>query len=219
VSKRSEAGYTLVELMLVMAITGLLAVIAIVGQAQARRRAVFDEAVHKAVESMADARNEATAGINIVGNGEGTAPCPGGPNVGPNAGPDDPYVLAGTSWTADNSAVGNIIKIDYYKTLPGGAACIFDTKPVGMPPGLQVNVTSQPSQIGRVLFVRTANGSLAVCAVTSLATNVLPSFQNGGCGAGTFIPAAPTPFFTFRDDEGRTSKVEVEQSGLARRTN
>src|SRR6266568_2530142 len=116
-ASRGQAGFTLIEVIIVMAISSLVIVIAFIGQRGVRSRAEFDAAVNKLVATIADARNEATSGVNVVGSGDGTMKCPGGPNPGTTA--DARYTFAGTAWSADNSMTGKIIKLDYYEAFYG----------------------------------------------------------------------------------------------------
>jgi hypothetical protein len=151
------------------------------------------------VATVSDAHNQATAGVNIVGSGDGvTAACPGG-------GAPGTFVFAGIAWTADSGLPGSPIKMDYYKASPGVSACIFQTQELGLPAPLTVATG------GRVLFVRNSTGGLNVCPV-NLATNVVPSFQNGACASGSLA-------LTLSDTDGHTSQVTIDPSGLARRQN
>jgi prepilin-type N-terminal cleavage/methylation domain-containing protein len=212
-SNTNQRGFTLVEVIIVMAISSALVVIAFVGQRSLRAQAQFDAAVDKIVATVADARNQALAGVNIVGSGDGTNGCAGG---GAGA-----YVFAGVAWTADNALPGSPIKFDYYKGLPGSGAanggCIFQTETINLPSTVQVNAANPPpTRGGRVLFVRNGTGSLAVCAVSNLTVDVRASFRDGACTA----PAvAGTLTLNLRDTDGHTSQVIIDQSGLAKRQN
>jgi len=62
-------GFTLIELMIAMSITSLLAVIAIMGQSALQSRARFDSAVDKTIQNIAYARNYATSNVNTQGGG------------------------------------------------------------------------------------------------------------------------------------------------------
>jgi prepilin-type N-terminal cleavage/methylation domain-containing protein len=228
--KPRQAGFTLIEIVLVMAVTGMIFVIAFVGQRGLRAQAEFDAAVDKMVASIADARNQATAGVNLQGAGEGSNKCGGGPNPGTLA--DARYSFAGTSWTADNALADGIVKFDYYEAFYGDpddsgkspTACIFQTQKVTVPSTLRVNVSSPLAQQGgRVLYVRTSNGGLTVCWVADLTVDVLPSFQSASCTAGaTLINTTSFPIppkLTFSDADGHTSDVTIDGSGLAKRAN
>ena len=198
-----QSGFSLTELVIVMAITSMLAVIAFAGQRSLRSRAQFDAAVDKIVSTVADAHSQAVAGVNIVGAGDGSSSCLGGP-----AGQ---YVFAGVAWTADNTLPGGPIKFDYYKAIPGAFACVFQTQAVSLPSAVAVSVGVQPG--ARVLMVRNDSGGLAVCPWTNLAAGTeLATFQAGACATGSVT-------FRFSDADGHVSQVLVDQSGLARRLN
>lgn len=205
------AGFTLVEIVIVVAISSALLVIVLAGQRGLRSRAQFDAAVNKMVSTVGDANTQASAGVNIIGSGDGTNRCSGGP-----AGQ---YVFAGMVWTADNSLPGSPIKHDYYKVgpvkadgpEPGVVACIFDTRPVSLPAPVTVNAPG-----GRVLMLRNNNGSLDVCQANNPTANPAPSFQAGACVAPF---ARGTLTLNLSDTDGHVSQVLIEQSGLARRQN
>jgi prepilin-type N-terminal cleavage/methylation domain-containing protein len=67
-----NGGFTLVELTLVMAITGALAVIALVGQRALNEQQRFDAKINGALQAMNYARNYATSNINEAGAGNST---------------------------------------------------------------------------------------------------------------------------------------------------
>jgi prepilin-type N-terminal cleavage/methylation domain-containing protein len=204
-----EAGFSLIELILVMAITSSLVVIAFVGQRGLRSQAQFNADVDKLVANVAAARNEANAGVNVKGGGDGMpAGCGGG----------DGYVFAGLALTADNALPGSAFNVDYYEAGPTSAAaptptaaCIFDSRSISVPSSLQLS-----SGGGRMLFVRNSAGGLVVCPVSSLATDVRPSFELGACSAGI----GSFPFtLNLQDGDGHTSQVQIDSSGLAKRLN
>lgn len=197
--RNDERGFTLMETIIVMAISMLLLSMVLVGQRGLRSRAQFDAAVNKLVATVADARTQATSGVNIVGAGDGSNGCLGGP-----AGQ---YVFAGVMWTADNSLPGSPLKMEYYKANPGVVACKFQTQAIGLPAPLTV------SSGGRVMFVRNDQGGMSVCPTTSLAANgELPSFRSGVCSTGSLT-------LQLSDADGHSSRVIIDASGLARRVN
>ncbi len=204
-NERRQAGFSLLELILVMAITASLMLVAFVGQRALRSQAQFNGAVDKIVSTVAEAHSEAAAGVNIVGTGDGTAGC-GGLGSGQ-------YVFAGVSWTADNSLAAGLLRIDYYEANPGVAACVFDSRSVSLPAGMQVNATNPPAtQGGRVLFVRGSDGGVMACTAADLSTDVVGVFAAGSCTAGSLT-------LTFEDGDGHSSQVTIDQSGLAKRDN
>lgn len=229
--RRDQAGFTLIELILVMAISSMLIVIAFIGQRGVRSRAQFDAAINKLVATVADARNEATTGVNLLGTGDGTVKCPGGPNPGTKA--DGRYTFAGTAWSANNATTGKIIKLDYYEAFYGDpddptkspTACVFQTRDIAVPSDLQVNVNSPAAQQGgRILFVRTSTSALVVCWVSDLTVDVVPTYQTGGCTPPStakinLTPPPPWPTLTFSNADGHSAVITIDPSGLVRRTN
>jgi prepilin-type N-terminal cleavage/methylation domain-containing protein len=201
----SRRGFTLIEIIVVMAITGSLLVIAFVGQRSLRSRAQFDASVNKFVASVADARNQALAGVNIVGSGNGTGTCPSGGS--------GKYIFAGVAWTADASMAAGPVKMDYYKADPGVAACVFSTEQVRVSGSLTVNKLNPPaSRGGRILFVRTSTGAVNACPVTDLTANVPAVFTAASCAAGSLT-------LNLEDDDNHTAVVTIDSNGLARRQN
>jgi hypothetical protein len=214
---------------LVMAITSLLALVALMGQAALRRQAQFDEGINKVSAAAANARNQASAGIDFSGQGDGTTRCV------PSS---SPYVFAGTMLTMDNTLPGSPLKLSYYEAdepkqgLPGTNACELSTQDqiVGLGlAGMSGSLTNPASAQGAVLYVRTTDGALAICYVTNPSpANVEPSFAQGGCvapaqpistlAAGGGVPAA-TLGLRFTDGSGHAADLYVDQSGTVRRVN
>ena len=81
-----NAGFTLIEIMLVTAIGGLLVVIALVGQHELQARARFDAAIAKTIQNFAYARTFAQSNVNISGGGSDTTTAIAGTAVEPNNG-------------------------------------------------------------------------------------------------------------------------------------
>jgi prepilin-type N-terminal cleavage/methylation domain-containing protein len=157
-AKNDQAGFTLIELILVMAISSSLLMIAFVGQGQLRAQAQFDSAVNKIVSSVAAAHTEAASAINLAGTGDGTIGC------GAAAAQD--YVYGGIAWVATGSGD---ISMEYYKVIPlsgqASESCIFATQKVGLPTAVQINISNPATaQGGRELFVRRDNGGLDALA-------------------------------------------------------
>jgi len=210
---QKQAGFSLVELMITLAISGSLAVLAFAGQRSLRSQAQFDAAVDKLVGSIADARNEATAGVNVDGPGDGSQDClnasvPGGQ-----------YVFAGITWSAVDAPGGGTFQMDFYaadRSATPKKACVFDTHVFTLPSVVRVN-PAPGSGIARSVFIRDDFGALNVCAVTNAATNVLDSFKAGNCTLGAVGNTVLT--LNLSDADGHSSLVQVDASGLAKRVN
>ena len=205
---KKTAGFTLIELVIVMAITSLLALIAIAGQGALQDQARFNNAIDKLTSTVAEAYDEATAGVNTTAGpavGTGITACPGGP-----AGQ---YVFAGVAWTADNSLTpgnGSPIELEYYEALPGTTtACVFQTQVVSTLGDMTVSVGALPGE--RELFVRTATGGMQACPAR-LTDDAAAVFA-----AGTCTSADST--LTFNDSSGHQSQVQIGTDGMAKRLN
>jgi|GEM_PF-2930935 len=221
---KSESGFTLVEIILVMAISASLASIAFIGQRALRSRAQFDSNIEKLVSSVSSAQTQAVAGVNSTNLGTigtGVDKCAGGP--GPSVA--NPVVFAGTSWTVDSTGASVVFTIDSYKAIPGlpgsppPAACVFTSQAIGLPAGVQVSApAASVGQVSGMLFVRTSSGLLDVCpaAIKSSANafqnTARQSFENATCVNGTLN-------LTLKDLDGHTADIRVDASGLARRLN
>jgi prepilin-type N-terminal cleavage/methylation domain-containing protein len=226
--RQTEAGFTLVEVVLVMAIAALLVLAAWNGQTAVRHQAEFDESVNRVITAVADARNEAVAGINTDGFGNGTTRCAGGSN---------PYVFAGTMVVFDSAAAsGAQVTTRFWEAeepkagVLGSDACEITTA------ARQINVgqadftarLAKPSAAtGAVLFIRGANSVLTVCYSTTLNTNQLKSaFAGAGCPGGAIqlissLPAAPAPprsmDVQLQDSLNHRAHIFIDQSGLPTR--
>ncbi len=211
---KRQAGFTLIELILVMAISSMLAVIAFAGQRGLRSQSQFDADVNKLVSTIADARNEATAAVNMAGPGNGSKNCL------INTVPGAQYVFAGVVWSAIDAPGGATFRLDFYaadRNAAPAVACVFDTRTISVTSAvMRVNV-APGTGVAKSVFIRDNTGNLNVCAVTAAATNVLTSFTAGNCVAGAAGNTALV--VNLSDADGHTSKVQVDPSGLARRIN
>lgn len=217
-SRISQAGFSLIEVMLVMAITGLMLAAVFAGQESLRSQANFDADIDKVVASVAYARDEAISGVNLDGVGNGTNACSGGSGQ---------TYFAGTVWQADNS-VSNVFQLWFYKADPGiggtgGAACAFAGPQVITMPLNDITVASSDPSSKGIVFARTENGGLVVCSVSNAnqqSAQVVQTFENGYCAGGAAqIGAQSSVSFTFKDDASHQSTVNINSSGLATRVN
>ena len=220
---KSESGFTLIELIVVMAISASLVSIAFIGQRSLRGQAQFDSNVEKLVSSVSSAQTQAVAGVNITNLGTigtGVDKCAGGP--GPSAA--NPVVFAGTSWTADSTGANVVFTIDSYKAIPGlapspSAACVFNSQAIALPTGVQISApAANVGKVSGMLFVRTSSGGLDVCpaapagSAAAFQNAMRVSFENATCVNGTVS-------LTLKDLDGHTSDIRIDASGLARRLN
>jgi prepilin-type N-terminal cleavage/methylation domain-containing protein len=213
-AKSNQAGFTLVEVVVALGISAALMVLILLGQRQVRERTAFDASINRLVAVTSAVRAEATAGVNIVGNGDGSgAPCPGanGANMS---------VFAGTSLVADSQSGGTAtFRVNYYKAEINddkaltGIACIYSTRTVTMPYAVRVNVANvTPTLRGyQIMYIRTQNGGLKVCGNPSVTANVNAAYGGGAC--------LPPGAILVDDDQNRRSNVQIDQSGMAKRLN
>lgn len=222
-AKIGQNGFTLIEIVLVIAITGAMFVIIFAGQQRVRSQAQFDASVEQVISTLANAHNEATAGVNQTNGGLGTKNCDG-TDISAST---TRYLFAGTAWTARDAAAGSTFTLDYYATPAdknklarnGGSACLYDSVTYNIPGKLRVD-TPPNGATRRALFVRDDLGGLIYCSMTTPVVNtnptVLANFSNAGCSG----PASATPLtITLKDVDGHSSQIQIEASGLAKRLN
>jgi len=219
---RNQAGFTLIELMIVLAISTALLGIVLAGQSELRSRSQFDGSVDKVVSSVVEARDQATAGVNLSTSSQAGT----GVNACTNPGsPPGEYVFEGVVWSADNSRSGSPFQFSYYEAGPlssdhntlaaNAVACTFGTpESIGLlEPDVQVDAGNPVGQQGgQVLFVRTSSGGLDVC-FEPLGVDPATIFAAGSCATG--MP----PTLNLSDLSGHTSSVTINASGLAERNN
>lgn len=220
-ARTEQSGFTLVEIVIVFAITGLLILIAFAGQDQIRERSQFDSSVNQLVATVAEAKTDATAGFNNVDTGATEGQGLGGSCPGGHAG--DPNVFAGTVWSADSVGGVAVVTIDYYKAETDsvtknldGIACQFDSTSVSVPYGVNVKNGGQPG--GRIVFARNDSGNLDVCQITNMGGYPGSATTVFGNPDASCVQPAPLPL-TFFDAGGHTASVQIDDSGLARRLN
>jgi prepilin-type N-terminal cleavage/methylation domain-containing protein len=221
--RRSQAGFTLVEVILVMAISSLLVLAAWQGQAGLRAQAQFDEGVNRVVTAIADARNEAVAGINTGGAGNGAIKC---------VGPANPYVLAGTMVSFDSSAGGSGVTLHFYEAdepaagVVGSKACEVTSAVRDISVGVsdfQVSLTQPSTTQGAVMYIRGANSVLNICYSKNLTQSQLENaFAAAGC-VGPQIGTVDTLVggkmdIKLKDSLGHQAHILIDQSGLPTRS-
>jgi prepilin-type N-terminal cleavage/methylation domain-containing protein len=220
-ARTEQSGFTLIEVVIVFAITGMLILIAFTGQDAIRQRAQFDSAVNQLVATVAEAKTDAMAGYNNVDTGATSGQGLGGTCPGGHAG--DPNVFAGTVWSADSVGGVAVVTIDYYKAETDsvtknldGVSCRFDSTSVTVPYQVDVSDGAQPG--GRIVFARNDTGNLVVCQITNMggypgsATNVF------GDPSANCVQPGPLAM-KFFDTGGHSADVQIDDSGLARRLN
>jgi prepilin-type N-terminal cleavage/methylation domain-containing protein len=226
---QKQSGFTLIEISLVMAITGFLIIIAFTGQDQIRAQTQFDSAINQLVSTVNQAKTEATAGLNLTDNGpnagQGTngGSCPGG-------NPANPYVFAGSVWSADSGSIGGlaVVTINYFKaeTNPvtkdlDGISCQFASTNVSIPYDNNISVQNTAGTIagGRIIFARDNGGLVHVCQVATVGGypgSVETTF--GDPTSATCTQPAPM-VLDFNDAAGHKAQISIDDSGLARRLN
>ena len=203
-SIRKNKGFTLIEIILVIAITSSLVLVAFVGQGRLRGQAQFDAAVNKVIATIADAHNEASAAVNFNGAGNGISDCNNGGSV------SSEYVFGGVAWVA---APDGTYRMDFYKVVPQASAsygCIFNKVTISMPAPIMVNASNPGGTQGaKELFIR-SNDVLNICPVTDNTVDVEALFRAGNCPEGTLT-------LDITDEQGRHGQVVIDKSGLAQR--
>jgi prepilin-type N-terminal cleavage/methylation domain-containing protein len=214
--KQRPAGFTLIEIVIVAAITGGLILIAFAGQRQLRDRTAFDAAINHFAAQTAAVKTESTAGVNTVGAGNGSGNCPS-----PNGATK--YVFAGTSLVIDDQSGGPAtFTVKYWRAgidddnKLTGSACVSDSRTFGLSYDLMVNVANASTMRGyQLLFIRSYNSSLRVCGQNDVTADVAPAFGGGACSA----PSATANTLLFQETNGKQSQVIIDDSGVARRLN
>lgn len=207
---KAQSGFTLIEIIFVLAISSAMFISILAGERFIRSRAQFDAAINRAIASANEARSMANSVVNAQGDGTGAQRCPqpGAPN-GNGTFPYSQYIFAGTEWIASRTAP--MLRINSWKAIPGTAwSCTFKTTQVDVLDG--VYVSSPGPQGGRVLFLRNDNGTMTTCFMTDTATSAATSFANGSCPN-----ALTTQDFTLTDNNGHAATITIDSSGIARR--
>jgi prepilin-type N-terminal cleavage/methylation domain-containing protein len=224
---KREAGFTLVEVTLVMAISGALLLIAFAGQSKNRSNANFQAAMDKIVASINDARNQAASGVNVGGIGNGSPAVPAG--CAP-LGLTPPIEFAGTSWVAipkvgsEGSTAGYIvpwIRDEIHPaTCPIATSAVFTSVPVNL--SVTYGGPSTPAsgtKLPEIMYTR-HGGGLGVCLlddgypVPNFGTASTDEGPGLGCSAGA--GSVPSLTLTVQDTAGHTGTIKIDPTtGLA----
>ena len=217
VQKNKQAGFTLVEIIIVLAITSSMLVIALAGQRQLRSSATFTAAVDKIIASIADARNQALSGVNATpGAGVGTIPASCVDSNGRAVPLAGTAYFAGTRWST--SALTTTQAIDtWLNTNNNGAAgaCINATQRqiVGVPVALTVRQSTSATVGAQIVFLRRA-GDIAVCTIPTTVVDPSADYANETCAAGQNGPMT----LRVTDTDGNTALIKIDPAtGLASR--
>lgn len=207
--RREQAGFTLIEIIFVLAISSIMFTSILVGERYLRSRAQFDANVNRTVSSASEARNQANSAVNVLGDGTGTAKCSSASAPNPSGVPPyQEYVYVGTEW--ELSSGSPIIKQRSWKAVPGSFACSYSSTTVDIPTNM--TVTAPGPNGGRALFIRDDTGKMHTCLVADTTTDVSAAFAGGSC------PSALTTLqFTVADNQGHSANIVIDSTGLARR--
>jgi type II secretory pathway pseudopilin PulG len=210
---KSNAGYTLLELTIVFAISGALIAIAFVGQAQLRSGAQFTGALDSVVTTLAATRNNALSGVETAGKvcgGKGTIVYFGGSIYRIGYGGTD---KAGNPLPALINHQTLVVSSD-------GTTCSIETT---LDTTIHVSL-SEPLLLAKskafptglmIEFIRNPNGGDYQVCIEPYGTAVGVSFSTGTCQG----PQIKTPtVLTFSDTAGRKSNLTIDPTtGLAKR--
>jgi len=214
-----QSGFTLIEVTLVFALSGMLFVIAFAGQQQLRDRAEFDASVNKLVQEFAYARNYSTSNVNTEGLGGNTSwvvagaeleladhhPSGGLAEVEPyycNPGPEDASgVLSGTCLGSLNQIPGSL------------ALCPHANVPEGecfeqgfTDPGLKLTGINE---VG-IIYLNTGS-NVRVCQ--PIINDAIT--EQAACSTGMSAPYT----IHITDPNGQTGDIQIDTTGLAKRLN
>lgn len=184
---RSERGVTLVEMVLALAIAGLLAATILFGRDSLRNRQEFSQGVDEMVNTIADARNQATATVGQNGSNPG----------------------AGTGAGADEVTYGKLMKIDTTGKATISTEVINDStfivKQVTDSYSVQIPWGVAPTTTQYLLFALQHGGAVATFCSTTAGPG-MGSFKSGTMTLG------PCPAFVVSHG-GQTAHITVDQYG------
>jgi prepilin-type N-terminal cleavage/methylation domain-containing protein len=183
---RRQAGFTLIETIIVMAIGAMLAVIALAGFSTLRGQAQFSDSIERLKDKVTSERQEALSTIKLSGGTDATRVTFGRLLTFT---PGSSTVQVQTLYTANNPAP---TAAQVVATLPSE-----DTS-------FTVNwgVTFTGASITRVAFVRsTVDGALQTATSTT--------WTPGAYTYGNFAPNGAARNLTFRDPSARTAFLTI----------
>ena len=214
-----QSGFTLIEITLVFALSGMLFVIAFAGQRQLRDRAEFDGAVNKLVQEYAYARNYSTSNVNTEGLGANTSwvvtgaeleladhhPSGGLAEVEPyycNTAPGDPPgVLSATCLNSLNQVPGSIASCPHANVAEG--ECFEQGF---SDPGLKLTGINEVA----IIYLNTGNATRVCQPIIDDAIT-----ETAACSSAMAAPYT----FHITDPNGQAADIEIDTSGRARRLN
>ncbi len=200
--KNREAGFTLIEITLVMAISLSLGVIVFAGSSSLRNNAKFTDAVERSKEMLVAAKNEANTTVNTRDEAI--------------SGDDDNRLMLGRAIVyfgqSGTYRKYNLIGADVDAPTPTEVELVSQAN---IPWGVQVGgATVNERKV--VAFLRTPLGVQAYYFQGSAASDAV--LEDMLKNAGNYTPAASTGTLILSDGLGRTAKVNVTTpSGLITR--
>jgi prepilin-type N-terminal cleavage/methylation domain-containing protein len=206
-----QQGFTLIEVMIVLALSGLMLVLAFAGQHQLIARSRFDGEINKMIQDIAYARNYSNANVNIDGTGDRTD-----------------AVLAGVGYELDNGhANGQLAELEPVYCDPDDCSNTYDDVPAhnqSLCPRLSADHecfeeffdSGDLKLVGHssieIIYLNTATRGIRICdPIIDGSQTIGPACQTNGAGSVVF---------TVQDGNGFTTDISIDAtSGLARRLN
>ena len=183
---RRQAGFTLVEIIIVMAISSALAVIALMGFSTLRSQAQFSDSIERLKEKVTAERQEALATVKLSG------------------GTDSSRVTFGRllTFTPGSSAIQIQTLYTANNPAPAAGQAVFTNPAEDVTYTVPWGVTFTGASVTRVAFVRsTTDGALQTATSTA--------WVAGSYTYGNFAPNGAPRNLNFRDPSGRTAFLTV----------
>lgn len=190
-----QSGFTLIELIIVMAIGSILTAMALVGFSTWRMQLQFSDSIDSLKETMTALRTESRANINLqAAAGENPAMVTFGKLV--TFTPNSSMIRVDTLRTANTDAPGSGQVVQIVST---------ETRTI------KWGVTYAGSQPRSVAFTQSLN-------TARLQTAWRDSWNLGSLQYGQFMPGTSVSALGFRDPAGRTATVRVDpaNNGITR---